>query len=132
MTLFYLKLMTGEEIIGSVHRRGQTVAVEDPMTLDYSEGEGKRFVYMGRYNPFAESKTIFLDRRNVLWMRPVLDAAADYYWSSLNYSRAKADAEFRRGLRVAAKMSHESLEDDKVDHETVDPLDGLDETSTIH
>ena len=107
MTVFYLKLITGEEIIGEAVRLDKIVGVTDPMTLEYGESDGKRMVYMGRYNPFAENKTIYVDRRNVVWMRPVAAEVREYYSSSLRYAREVSDEAFLRGMRLASKSIHD-------------------------
>lgn len=110
MSVFYLKLVTGEEIIGETVRMGEgRVAVSDPMTLEYGEGDGRRLVYMGRYNPFVEDKTIVLDRTSVVWMRPVTVEVVEYYRSSLDYAKKVSDENFRKGMKLASQSNYDEL-----------------------
>lgn len=128
MSVYYVKLVTGEEVIGTIVRRGEEVAVLDPMTMEYGEAEGGgRFIFMTRYNQYADDKTLWLDRRSVVFMSPTLPEVEKYYETSLDHCRRVTDRDFKRGVAQASQSVYEAGKRSSEE----DPLDFL-TTRTLH
>lgn len=112
--VLYVKMVSGEEIVAVAHRKGKdTLVLQEPMTIEYGEQDGRRLIFMTRYNPFLAERTIVLDRRNVAYFGRVSPEVADYYASSLSYCHEVMDQSFRKGIRSATQYQNEMIEEDK-------------------
>lgn len=131
MSIYYVKLVTGEEIVGTLVRRGDSLAVVDPMTMEYGENEaGSRFIFMTRYNQYAEDKTVWLDRRSIVFMSKTLTEVEKYYETSLDHCRRVTDVDFRKGLARASQSVYQSSVEQEEEVVEFDP-DFL-TTKTLH
>lgn len=127
MGVFFIKLSTGDEIIGTIHRHGQSIMVDDPMIMGESETDGQKFIFMMRYGQFSRDHQFWLDRKNVVHMTPVMSEVETYYKSSLDYCSRVADAEFKSLMKQASLMN------DKVTEEkTAESPEPLNLSTTLH
>lgn len=108
--VYFVKMTTGEEVIAELYRHHDDVVMRDPMQFEYSESDGKRFLFLSRYNPFIEEPTIRLHSRSVMFMKPVTDEVGRYYRSSVDYCRKVSDETFKVGIKQATSWTHEMLE----------------------
>lgn len=112
MTVFHVKLVTGEELLSQVLTDDEVVMLDNPMELTYNESlDGKSFIYLARYSPFLKNPTVTLDRSNIVHLEPAMDNAGVYYHLSLDYYRMRADSVF--SLNVDAAVQYiENLNND--------------------
>lgn len=105
MSIMYMKLTSGDEIlgdvVGGVPATASRFAVEEPLLMDYVSVNGEddrkqQLVFLSRYSPFTTG--IMLREADVVAINPVLPIVEEYYQRSLEYVRAKTDLVFQSGI----------------------------------
>ena len=134
MSVFFVKMTNGEEVIAEVHRHGTDIVMTDPMSLEYGDNDGKRVIFMTRYNPFLENKTIRISRTLVAYMSAVTVEVSQYYSSSVEYCREVMDKNFKKGMLSASKYTYElrSEETGETASLTLEDDDVPDGNTTFH
>lgn len=117
MSIYFIKMNNGEEIIADLNRHKDFYTLVEPMTIEYGETEGRRLVFMARYNPYMSDKTIRMPKSSVAFMGKVTPEVAEYYESSVLYCREVMDETFRKGMRSASQYCMEQVQEDKMDLE---------------
>jgi len=98
--LLYLKLVTGEEIVGTVTEM-ETIGmlkVSDPLMFECGIDEGdpsRRYVYMARYAPFLNNFELQIDAKKIVFQGSPSDVVARYYDVSLAYCKSCTDVSFK-------------------------------------
>lgn len=110
--IYYVKMNSGEEIVSEMARKGDGLALIDPMTIEYGDDEGKRMIFMTRYAPFVEGHKMVVDRKSVAFVAPVMVEVAEYYQKTKEYCRSVADESFRKGMRMAGVWTGEMADED--------------------
>lgn len=110
--IYYVKMNSGEEIVSELSRRGDGLALVDPMTIEYGDDDGKRMIFMTRYAPFVEGHRMVVDRKSVAFVAPVMIEVAEYYQKTKEYCQTVADESFRKGMRMAGVWTGEMAEED--------------------
>lgn len=116
MTVYFIKFRNGEEVIAEVWRNNKDLVLTEPMSLEYSQDDdnGRRMIFMTRYNPFCKDKTVRIPRSMIAYMSQVIPEVSDYYVSSLDYCKQVMDDTFKRGIGMAARQARDSLAEKKV------------------
>jgi len=128
MGIFFVKMSTGEEVISEIHRLPNgDVSLVEPLTLEYGEQDGAKFIFLSRYCPFIEAQSVVVSRSHVVFMRPVLEDVGRYYRSSVDYCRAISDENFKKGIRQATIWTS-----DLISGRDEQPDDDPPVSSTVH
>lgn len=114
-SVLFVKLTNGEEIIARVGKKKEILVLMEPMTIEYGEQDGRRLIFMSRYNPFLKERTITIPRSQVCYFGAVSVEVKEYYMSSLSYCKEIMDETFRRGIRQASQYTSEQIEEEKMD-----------------
>jgi hypothetical protein len=115
MAIMFIKLNNGEEIIAETYKHKDFLELLEPMTIEYGEQDGRRLIFMTRYNPFLAKKNIQFDRKQVAYMGPVSPEVSEYYSSSVAYCVEVMDSIFKKGIRQASQYTSEQVEEEKMD-----------------
>ncbi len=94
MSIRYLRLTTGEEIMASVHEVDKkSLMLFNPLQIEYGElHEGVRLPFLSRYNPYGSTFEIKMDRCHVMMSEEMCPEATQYYKTSLEYCETVTDA----------------------------------------
>jgi len=115
--IFYIKLLSGEEIIAGLEKDdGQVVEVSQPLAME-SDVDGtdptRRFVYMSRFSPYAGETTFSIKHSAVAFLVPVSPVMARYYEVSLKYCERFTDPSFSDTMTETSDQIEESLRGSK-------------------
>lgn len=125
MSVVYVKLLSGEEIIGDLQQDdGVKVTLSEPLAMESGMDErepGRRYVYMSRFAPYAQSTVVDIKHAAVAMLMPVSPEVGRYYIVSLDYCRRASDVKFREGITettttiedMVSAMENPALEDDR-------------------
>jgi hypothetical protein len=109
---FYIKLVTGEEILGIATVDDRLTTIEHPLRLEFNETEeGKKYIYLTRYAPFNDQAAVCVRNEMVVHLSPVKPEVHDYYHRSLEYCRIQADKNFLSGILEATDYIQELNEE---------------------
>ncbi len=112
-TLRYLKLITGEEIIGTVDEQNGMVTITDPLMFECGideEDPSRRYVYMSRYAPFLGDFKVELEAAKVVFQGMPSDTVSRYYDVSLSYCRRCTDISFKACVSETTEQISSVLE----------------------
>jgi hypothetical protein len=102
MSVVFLKLLSGEEIIGELcGDEGGVLLVADPLAMESgvdADQPGRRYVYMSRFAPYSAAGVVGISKVAVAIVTPVSDPVLRYYTVSLDYCKKTADPKFEEGL----------------------------------
>lgn len=101
MGISYVRLISGDEIIGDVEDKGATLRIKEPLAMEAmidGSGAGKRYIFMTRYAPYIDQPFIEINANLVLMHAPVSQVVAEYYSTSLAYCQKMTDKGFVSGI----------------------------------
>ena len=92
MSIRYLRLTTGEEIMAEVKEGPKVFTLTNPLQIEYGElHEGVRLPFLSRYNPYSASFEVKMDRNHIMMCEEMCPEATQYYKTSLEYCETMAD-----------------------------------------
>lgn len=116
MSLLYLKLLSGEEIIGETEITAGKFVVKDPLMFETGLDEkdpSRRYVYMARFAPFLNDFRVELDQQKVMFHGAPSETVTRYYDVSLNYCRTCTDTSFNNCVSQTTQEIAEVLKPNK-------------------
>jgi hypothetical protein len=111
--VYYVKLVTGEQLLTGVYvKNDKDTVLDNPLELTFNETEdGRSYIYLSRYTPFAAVPMITVRNEHVLHMERAMSEAETYYERSLRYCNAKTDKSFHAGVVNANDYVLQLVED---------------------
>ncbi len=107
--LEFLKLVTGEQIVGKTDHPNKTVIrIYEPLIFETGaspEDLSRRYVYMSRYVPFLQEQVIDIELGKVVFHGPPSASISRYYEASLAFCKRQTDSDFESCLnQTSAEM----------------------------
>lgn len=124
-SVVYIKLLTGEELIGSLSGDdGVTMTVTEPLAMESGlddDDPSRRYVFMSRFSPYSADPHISIKHAAIAFHVPVSTTVARYYEVSLRYCSMYTDPKFIEGIQDTTDQIEVALKDDEDKAETEKP-----------
>lgn len=102
MNILHLKLSTGEDIFGQeVTIKDGLVILHEVLVMETIQSEESKYMFMTRYTPFQENKTIAIPAIQIMFYGAVTDVVKNHYINSLEFCHKMSDENFNEGIQSA-------------------------------
>jgi len=110
----YIKLMSGEEIIGNVEEQTDVaiLVVTHPLAMESDvdvSDPTRRFVYMSRFAPYAADPKFTMPMTAVAFVVPVAQHVVRYYEISLRYCERFTDPSFMDTMNETSDQIEDTM-----------------------
>lgn len=116
MTISVIKLVNGEEILGSIISDDEYgVRVQDPLliTIERDYKTGLTGLTLLTYIPYSEDKSVLFSKGSVLTTAEIDIYMTEYYEKSLAYNRKHHDKKYKYNINYAISQLDSILESDE-------------------
>ncbi len=117
MTISLIKLVNGEEILGSIISNDEYgIRVQDPLLISIERDfkTGLSGLTLVTYIPYADEKNIILNNNSVITFTEVDIYMTEYYEKSLQYNKKYHDKKYKHNINYAISQIDTILSDEPV------------------
>ena len=102
MNILHLRLSTGEDIFGQeVTIKDGLVILNEVLVMETIQNDESKYMFMTRYTPFSENKTIAIPAIQIVYYGAVTDVVKNHYIHSLEFCQSMSDDNFKEGIETA-------------------------------
>jgi len=128
MSISLIKLINGEEVLGSiVSNDSNGMLVENPLLVSIERDfkSGLSGLTLLTYIPYSEEQNVLFNNNAVISYTDVDLYMTEYYEKSLAYNRKHHDKKYKHNINYAISQLDYILNDDKPKKKESDPLNKI-------